>query len=318
MYDPWGMLKSATPFGSGLSRPESVQVMSDGSVVVCDRRGGLMHIDQNGHTCLRTMRNPPEGFLPNGFTKTLTGDFLVADHGPGGGIWNLERAEPFLLEIEGETLPSTNFVMCDGYGRTWITVSTWANPRDRGLRRSHASGTLILVDSAGARTVADGLGWANEVAMHPSGDWLYLNETVRRRTSRFRISERGQVGQRETVCEYGIGIYPDGLAFDDEGGLWIASVLSNCLLRFTVERKLESLFRGTPEHLIAEAEQALQAESFTRATFELGNNFPPYNLTSLAFGGVDGKSIYLGNLARDSLLVVRSPVAGFRPAHWYF
>jgi sugar lactone lactonase YvrE len=318
MYDPWGMLGAATPFASGLSRPESVQVMPDGSVVTCDRRGGLMHIDGDGRSRLRAMQNPPEGFLPNGFARTPGGEFLIADHGPGGGVWNLQRAEPFLLEVESKSLPSTNFVMCDRHERTWITVSTWEHPRERGLRKSHASGTLILVDRRGARTVADGLGWANEVAMHPSGDWLYLNETVRRRTSRFPINEHGRLGPRETVVEYGEGVYPDGLAFDAEGGLWVASVLSNCLLRVTPENAIEVLFRGTPDERIAEAETAFQNECFNRETFEIGRDFPPYNLTSLAFGGYDGKTIFLGNLADERLWTIRSPIAGFRPAHWHF
>ena len=44
------------------------------------------------------------------------------------------------------------------------------------------------MDEAPARVVADGLGYTNECAIHPSGQWLYVNETFARRLSRFRLA----------------------------------------------------------------------------------------------------------------------------------
>ena len=37
----------------------------------------------------------------------------------------------------------------------------------------------------------------------------------------------GALGPRETVTEYGHGVYPDGLEFDAEGGFWVTSIVSN-------------------------------------------------------------------------------------------
>jgi hypothetical protein len=40
------------------------------------------------------------------------------------------------------------------------------------------------------------------------------------------------------------------------------------------------------------------------------------NLSSLAFGGPDLKTIYLGGLGVDAIHVLRSPVAGLPMEHW--
>lgn len=304
--------------GSGLARPESVLTTSAGWTFACDRRGGVAAIRPDGETFLDIGIERPDGFLPNGISLAQDGSILLADHGVGG-VWRLfpgGRLQPFLLEVEGAVLPSTNFVLQDAGHRTWITVSTWLQPRERGLSRSHASGTIILCDRLGSRVVADGLGWANEVALHPDGRHLYINETMRRRTSRFPLLAHGGLGRGETVIEYGEGIWPDGLAFDVEGGLWVASVASNRILRVDPEGGVETLFASTPSEAVARAESDYQNECFTRASFDVGAPFPPYNLTSLAFGGPDRRHLYVGCLGAERLMVLESPLSGFPPPHW--
>ena len=41
---------------------------------------------------------------------------------------------------------------------------------------------------------------------------------------------------RETIVTLGHGCFPDGFAFDDDGGIWIASLVSNRLLRSMTAR----------------------------------------------------------------------------------
>jgi sugar lactone lactonase YvrE len=42
------------------------------------------------------------------------------------------------------------------------------------------------------------------------------------------------------------------------------------------------------------------------------------NQTSLAFGGPDLKTLYMGTLTGDKLAVLRMPVAGLPPVHWHW
>ena len=40
------------------------------------------------------------------------------------------------------------------------------------------------------------------------------------------------------------------------------------------------------------------------------------NISSIAFGGDDRRTVYLGCLLDDAIYAFRSPVAGLAPAHW--
>jgi hypothetical protein len=54
------------------------------------------------------------------------------------------------------------------------------------------------------------------------------------------------------------------------------------------------------------------------AHVELGARSPLKNIASVAFGGADLKTVYLGNLAGDGIATFRSPIAGAEPVQWRF
>ena len=207
--------------GDGLSRPECVLATRRGDLYVSDSRGGIAHVAADGTTRLISTRGAPEGFLPNGIALLESGDFLIANLGDVGGVWRMSPdgdCVPHLLEVGGEALPPVNFVGIDRAGRTWITVSTRLLPRDKAFRKGWADGFVVVSDEQGARIVADGLGYTNEAIVDPTGQWLYVNETVARCTSRFAIAPSGDLGAREVIAEYPPATFPDGFAFDAEGG----------------------------------------------------------------------------------------------------
>ena len=70
-----------------------------------------------------------------------------------------EPGRPVLRDISlhvpaGQTLPASNFVLLDGKGRIWITISTRREPRSLGYRPDVDDGFIILADESGARIVA--------------------------------------------------------------------------------------------------------------------------------------------------------------------
>lgn len=83
---------------------------------------------------------------------------------------------------------------------------------------------------SGPRIVADGLAYTNECLASPDGAWLYVNETFARRLSRFAI-RGGVLGPKQVVAEFGVGEFPDGLALDVDGGVWVICVVANRVLR---------------------------------------------------------------------------------------
>lgn len=310
--------------GSGLVRPECVLATARGDLFSADWRGGVAHRLPDGTQRLYTGRLPGGDELrPNGIALVDDGSFLVAHLGADqGGVYRLRRngaVEPWLLEVEGAALPPTNFVLPDAAGRTWVTVSTRRTPRARGYRRSCSDGFIVCVRPDGAAHIAaDGLGYTNEVALHPSGEWLYVNETFARRLSRFALHADGSLGARETVTEFGPGTFPDGLAFDDAGHAWVVSIVSNRLIRVAPDgAQTLWLEDADPEHL-AWVEAAFDAAEMGRPHLDGVRSQVLRNISSIAFAGPDRRTAVLGCLLGERLVTLALPVAGAKPTHWTF
>jgi sugar lactone lactonase YvrE len=263
-------------------------------------------------------RDAPVALRPNGVALARDGSLLIAQLGDTGGVWRLDAAgslTPVLLDVDGVPLPPTNFVTTGAAGRTWISVSTRFHPRQQAWRPGVADGFVVLLDRRGARIVADRLGYTNEVREDPAGRWLYVVETFGRRLIRLPIRANGDLGERETVVDLGHGCFPDGFDFDSEGGIWITSLVSNRLLRLHDDR-LETMIEDANDAHVEQVERAFQSGTMTRAHLGPIPGTQLQQLTSIAFGGPDLRTGYLGTLHNTCIYRFRSPVAGVAPAHW--
>jgi len=308
--------------GLGLKRPECVLATASGSLYTADWRGGVAHLLPDGSQRLYAGTLPDGGELrPNGIALLADGSFLLAHLGQDdGGVFRLQRSgqvEPWLRQVEGVDLPPTNFVIQDGQGRTWITVSTRLKPRALGYRRSCSDGFIVRVDARGAAIVADGLGYTNEVAIDASGRWLYVNETFARRLTRFALREDGSLGPREVVTEFGPGTFPDGLAFDAQGDLWVVSIVSNRLIRVRPDGSQQVWLEDAEAEHLAWVEQAFEAGAMDRPHLDGIKSRVLRNISSIAFAGPDLRTGVLGCLLGDRLATLAMPAPGLQPVHWH-
>jgi sugar lactone lactonase YvrE len=315
-------LGSVDCVGSGLSRPESVLVAKDGSVFAADFRGGVAALAQDGsHRLIAgATADLPHGLKPNGIAFERDGSFILAHLGAEeGGVFRLARdgqVTPLLREVEGIALPPTNYALRDVEGRLWVTVSTRLTPRDRDWVDDAASGFIALVDARGARIVADGLGYTNECMPSPDGRFLYVNETYTRRLSRFPLAEGGTLGPKQVVAHFEPGQLPDGMAFDDEGQLWVTAILANLLLRVDPDsgRVACMLDAGDPEQT-ARIAARIRDRALTPAEMAATQS-PLANVSSIAFAGPGRRQAWLGCLLADRIMRTPMPVAGAPPPHW--
>jgi sugar lactone lactonase YvrE len=307
------------PLGTGLRRPECVLATAAGDVFVPEWPGGVTVVRAGG--AQQTWRADSRIDLrPNGIALTADGSFLIANLGDDGGVWRLDRRgglTPVLLEVDGIALPPANFVTVDDGDRTWISVSTRMQPRQQAWRDDVADGFVVVIDASGARIAADGLRYTNEVRPDPAGRWLYAIETFGRSVRRFPIRPGAALGPPETVVDLGHGCFPDGFAFDEHGALWITTLVSNRLLRFDGER-LETLLEDVNHEFVQRVEDAFISR--TMAAEHLGPipGTRVQQLTSIAFGGPDLRTVYLGSLHGSSVFRFRSAIAGAQPPHWTF
>ena len=308
--------------GAGLVRPECVLATAAGDLFTADWRGGVAHLRTDGSQLLYvgTGHDAP-ALKPNGIALLRDGSFLLAHLGDEtGGVFRLQRdgrVTPWLMQADGVDLPPTNFVVEDRDGRFWVTVSTRRQPRALGYRRSCNDGFIVRVDARGAAIVADGLGYTNEVAVHPNGQWLYVNETFARRLSRFALRADGTLGAKEVVTTFGTGTFPDGLAFDEDGHAWVVSIVSNRLIRVAPDGAPTTwLEEADPDHL-AWVEQAFESETMGRPHLDGTPGRSLRNISSIAFAGNDRRTAVLGCLLGDRLATLRLPAAGVAPTHWH-
>jgi sugar lactone lactonase YvrE len=309
--------------GSALNRPECVLSTRQGDLYSADWRGGVAHLLPSGEQRLyRGLAPDGRELRPNGIALNADGSFLVADLGAErGGVFRLERdgrVGVFVDRVDGIDLPPCNFVFTSQDGRTWITVSTRKLPRAAAYRPDIADGFIVMVDGKGARIVADQLGYTNEAAVDPSGRWLYVNETFARRLSRFPIGACGDLGRRELVSEFGAGTFPDGIAFDVEGCAWITSIVSNRIIRVFPDGCQQLILEDADAEHVAWVERAFQNNELGRPHLDTVRSERLQNLSSLAFGGPDLRTAYLGCLLGDRIATLRLPVAGHPLTHWNY
>jgi sugar lactone lactonase YvrE len=309
--------------GSGLVRPECVLATASGDLYTADWRGGVAHVRPDGSQALYAGPGPDGLALkPNGVALLRDGSFLVTHLGADdGGVFRVQRngqVEPWLQRVEGMDLPPTNFVVEDRQGRFWITVSTRLIPRALGYRRSCNDGFIVRVDARGAAIAADGLGYTNEVAIDPSGNWLYVNETFGRRLSRFALHADGSLGPKQVITEFGPGTFPDGLAFDVEGHAWVVSIVSNRLIRVAPDGTPEVWLEDADAEHLAQVEAAFEAGTMGRPELDGIKSRCLRNISSIAFCGPERRDAVLGCLLGDHVARLAMPTAGLMPVHWNF
>ncbi len=322
IISPMERLATLAWVGQGLNRPECVLANAAGDLYTADWRGGVAHRRTDGSQTLYAGRLPDGGELrPNGIALLADGSFLLAQLGAqAGGVYHLRRdgsVAPWLLDVGGHPLPPTNYVVQDRDGNTWVTVSTRLVPRALGYRRSCNDGFIVCVRPDGhAFVAAQGLGYTNEVAVHPSGQWLYVNETFSRRLSRFALHADGRLSDRQVVAEFGAGTFPDGLAFDEEGGAWVVSIVSNRLIRVAPDGTQTLWLEDADAEHLAWVEAAFEAGQMDRPHLDGIRSRVLRNISSIAFCGADRRTAVLGCLLDDRLATLKMPLAGVPPIHW--
>ena len=305
--------------GENLHRPECVLVDKSGNLHVADWRGGITLISINGYqkTIIANGKFKPK---PNGIAILPDGDWLITHLGnEDGGVFKLKQNGdliPFLLEINGKPLPPTNYVHIDANGRIWITVSTRLIPRILGCKPNWQDGFIVLIDEKGPRIVADNLGFTNECLIHPITGRLYVNETFKRCLSRYEVASNGDLSNKKIVTWFGVGEFPDGFAFDSEGGIWVVCVVSNRVFRVNKNGKKEMILDDSDPYHLSTVEDAYQKGQLKREHLDQIVSLKLKNISSIAFGGMDLKTIYLGCLLGKQIAKFNSEISGLPPSHW--
>ncbi|MFJ3055671.1 SMP-30/gluconolactonase/LRE family protein [Herbaspirillum sp. NPDC087042] len=319
--------------GQDLRRPECILAEPDGSLWSADARGGVCHLGASGEQRL-VVQQPNthfdasagddharfmQGTLPNGLAFDGEGNFLIANFGTDAleRMDRSGRSTVLLDRIDGLPIGKVNFVLRDSRNRIWLTVSTRCNPWVAAMRPGLADGYIVLIDQGCPRIVADGFAFTNEIRLDAREEWLYIAETTGKRISRMRVGPDGSLSAREIHGPASLGAgFPDGIAFDAYGNLWVAMIMSERLLAITPQGDVLTLLDDGNPAAIAELEHHFAQSTLTTEIMARARGSIAPWLASITFGGADLSTVYLGSLMGSSIACFRSPVAGLPMAHW--
>ena len=94
-------------------------------------------------------------------------------------------------------------------------------------------------------------------------------------------------------------------------------MVSNRLLRIAPDGRQTVVLEDSEPEVVGAVERKYQAGTpLARADIDAGRDGVLGNLASVAFGGPDLRTVYLGSLFAPRIATFRSPVAGARPPHW--
>jgi gluconolactonase len=277
--------------GNGIERPEDVVVARDGTVWASDKASAAARILPDG----ALVRCGRAGGDPNGIKiDPRDGSIVIANIALG----LLQRLDPatgavstLLGAVGGTPLATPNYLIFDSRGNLWCSVSTRRGRVPEWLDGT-PDGFIFRVSPAGeAAIVADGLRFANGLALDAKEEFLYVAQTAADNVLRFRIRGAG-LGEPELYGPATLGTrsFPDGIAFDAAGNLWTSLVLSNRLVAIGADGGVATLAEDAAGSLM---------------------NKP----TNIAFGGADLRDVYIGSIAAGYVLRGRSSVPGLALAH---
>lgn len=276
--------------GSGLNRPEGVMALDDGSLVAADALGRVARVGPDGATTFYGH----VGGAPNGLCLDAAGNVIIANIG-NGQVQSLApdgRHEILLTEAEGERITSPNFPFIDSKHRLWVSNSTARPDAQKAIEQPAPDGAIVLYEQGLARIVARELYFANGVALDQDEKFFYVAETMTRRVVRFRIAADGGLLDREVYGPDPLGDlgFPDGIAFDEAGSLWVTFPAWNAVGYITPNRELVMVLED-PERKV-----------FQRPT-------------NICFGGPGRRTAFIGSLNGTSIPHFQAPHPGMKLIH---
>ncbi len=196
--------------------------------------------------------------------KTVGGIAFHADGGiviSGRDICHVHDGVSRILFERPEGVGGFNDLFCDATGRVY-TGSLRSDPFATGER---SAGEAYVVDGAGsARQLYDGVGLSNGIGISPAGDRLYHVDSAAREVIVHALTSAGTVSDRNVLVRLPRGETPDGLAVDEQGGVWVAVVGAGTVRRVTPEGALDTVI-----------------------------DIPATMVTSLCFGGPDRAEMFV-------------------------
>ncbi|MDB5511368.1 MAG: gluconolactonase [Enterovirga sp.] len=248
---------------------------TDGNLICVDiPNGRILQFAPNGHVSVLAQY---DGW-PNGLKIHRDGRIFIADFKHGIMVLDRDtgRVEPFLVRVNMERFKAVNDLFFAQNGDLYFTdqgLTGWQDP----------SGRLFRVKpDASVQCLMDNLPSPNGLVMNLDESAILLAVTRANAIWRAPLLRDGTVAKVGTFVQLSGGTGPDGIALDAEGRLAIAHVGMGCV--WVVDERGEPVYRV--------------------------NSCKAPHTTNLAFGGPDGRSLFITESRSATILRAELDVPG--------
>lgn len=213
----------------------------------------------------------PEGSIGNGIRFDKEQHMYIADYA-GHKVYRVkDGTKTPEVWVDGPEMNQPNDLALSDAGIIYLSDPNWENNTGN-LWMVPAAGKLVLLEA--------GMGTTNGIEVSPNGKFLYVNESVQRKVWKYNILPDGTVSDKRLLIQledFGL----DGMRCDEKGNLLITRYGKGTVMLVSPEGKLlkEIKLKGK-------------------------------NPSNLAFGGKDGKTVYVTMADRGCVEVVRVPYKG--------
>ncbi|MBW1710773.1 MAG: SMP-30/gluconolactonase/LRE family protein [Deltaproteobacteria bacterium] len=283
-------LSQIKTIGRDIMRPEGVMALDNGDLYTADGHGRCSKINRDGETTFFG----DVGGAPNGICIDGKGNCIIANIG-NGQVQSLSpdgRHEVLLTHVENKRIPAPNFPFIDSRERLWVSNSSEQENLQEALQKPVPDGSIVLIADKKSKIVAEGICFANGITLDQDEEFFYVAETMLRRVLRYKIAEDGSLTGPEVYGPENLGRlgFPDGIAFDEAGNLWVTFPALNAVGYITPKGELELAIED-PERKIL--------------------NRP----TNICFGWENRKIAFLGSLDGTNIPYFEAPFPGMRLIH---
>ena len=265
-----------------LDHPEGLAVHPDGSVWCGGERGQIFRVEPDGSGMTQVAST--DGFCL-GMAFDRSAEYLYICDNKLAAVFRLEVAtgavERFADGGPAGAFKIPNYPAFGADGGLYISDSHAFGVPGPGVWRVDPHGRAELWYDRDV-TFANGLAFAAD------GRSLYVAETFAHKVFRIPIRDDGTAGDREDVADVP-GSWPDGLAFDQAGNLYVGCYEPSRVLRISPDGDVETLYHDLSAHTLAHPTN-LAFRGTTMFTSNLGR----WHLTRLEIG-VEGAPLPVGS-----------------------
>ena len=225
-----------------LDHPEGLAVHRDGSVWCGGELGQIYRIEPDGRSMEQVAST---GGFSHGMAFDAEDNLYVCDL-KHAAVMKLDMSsgtlEKFAGGADGRGIKISNFPAFDAEGRLYVSDSHAFKEPGPGIFRFDP-------DGSGELWYDESVNFANGLALSPDRRHLYVAETFGHAVFRIPLGDDGSAGEREEVASVP-GVLPDGLAFDNEGKLYVACYEPSQVLRVSPHGTVERLIGDEEAHLL--------------------------------------------------------------------